>query len=148
MVDVLLDANVFVSAFINPNGLPALIIEAWLKGKFTIVISIPLLQEIAEVLQTPRIKLKYGLSDNEIAKFLQLIADHSLWVTPSATLKICRHPNDDSILNTAIAGEAEYLISRDDDIKRDKKLISKMKSQGVTILSVQAFLDKINRDAL
>lgn len=148
MINVLIDANVFVSAFINPRGLPAKIIEVWLKGKFSVVVSLPLLREITEVLLAPRIKLKYGLTNEEISKFLWLIADHSHWVTPLGKLKICRHPDDNLILETALEARAKYLISRDDDIKRDKKLIAKMGSQGVTILSVQSFLDKLNKDTL
>jgi hypothetical protein len=104
LVKILLDANIFVSALINPNGPPAQIIDAWLKSKFSAVISIPLLREIAEVLDAPRIKSKYGLSDAEITKFLQLISERGSWVIPSGKFKICRHPNDDLILETAIVG--------------------------------------------
>lgn len=145
---VVLDANIFVSALINPNGPPAQIIGFWLKGRFTAVVSLPLLKEISDVLSAPRIKTKYGLSQDEIAKFIQLIADHSQWVTPARKLKICRHTNDDLILETAAIGKAKYLISRDDDIKRDKKVLAKMKALGVTILSVQAFLNKLKDNNL
>ena len=59
---VLLDTNVWVSAFINPHGLPARLRDAWMVGQFDVVVSIPLLEEIADVLTRPRIQAKYGLS--------------------------------------------------------------------------------------
>lgn len=70
---VLLDTNVWVSAFINPHGLPARLRDAWAAGRFDVVVSYPLLEEIADVLTPPRIQTKYGLSPEEIAQFLRLL---------------------------------------------------------------------------
>ena len=72
-IKVLIDTNVWVSAFLNPAGYPAKIVTAWLEDKIEIVISIPLLQEISDVLQRPRIQNKYKYSNGEIQKYLELI---------------------------------------------------------------------------
>jgi hypothetical protein len=147
-VRVLIDANVFVSSLINRKGPPAKVINAWLEGKFNCIISIPLLEEIANILATPRIRTKYLISTEEIDKFLQLITWPSQKVNLSGKFKLCRHPSDDLILETAVIGQVKYLVTRDDDIKRDLILIRRMQSNGVTVVTVRAFLELLRRDAL
>lgn len=140
---VVIDTNVWVSAFINPRGTPARIREAFARGEFQVVVSVPMLDEVAEVLARPRIRDKYGLDENEIAEFLRLLAQKSLPVIPTGNLQICRDPDDDLVLETAQLGGARYMVSRDDDIKRDQDLIAQMEACGIVVLSVQQFLDRL-----
>jgi predicted nucleic acid-binding protein len=48
------------------------------------------------------------------------------------------------VLETALLGKAEYLVTRDDDLKRDPDLIQKMAEQGVQVVSVQQFLKRLS----
>lgn len=137
---VLIDTNVWISALINPSGLPTSIERAWIEHKFNVVVSPYLLGELAEVLTRPRIKEKYHLTKAEIAKFIRLINESSIKVIPSGSMHICRDIFDDIVLETAILGKAKYLITRDDDIKRDINLFRHMKGHGINILSVSQFL--------
>lgn len=145
---VLIDTNVWVSAIINPHGYPAKIVKAWLDDRFEVVISLPLLEEIAEVLRRPRIKEKYGIDDDEIGQLLTLLVEKCRLVVLTGTLKICRDPDDDLILETAISGQADYMVSRDDNIKGDEQLILEMSSQGITVLTVSNFLAKLEERSL
>lgn len=147
-VAVLVDTNVWVSALINPRGYPARLKEAWASGQFQAVVSIPLLDELAEVLARSRIHDKYGLNADEIGEFLSLLSARSLKVTPAGQLKVCRDPDDNLILETALLGQARYAVSRDDDIKRDRDLIAQMEAHGVTVLSIQQFLERPESNAL
>lgn len=83
LVVVLVDTNVWVSALINPHGYPARLKDAWVKGQFQVVVSVPLLDELAEVLARPRIRDKYGLDTHEIGEFLRLLSVRALKVTPT-----------------------------------------------------------------
>lgn len=94
---VLLDTNVWVSAFINPCGFPARLKDAWVAGRFDVVVSVPLLEEIADVLT-----------------------------------RLCRDPDDDLILETAVLGGAQFAVSRDDDLNADNDLIAQMSAHGVS----------------
>jgi len=87
-IKALIDTNVWVSAFLNPVGYPARIITAWLDDKIEIYISIPLLQEISEVLRRPRIQNKYQHSNEEIAKYLALIFQRARKVQPTGKLNL------------------------------------------------------------
>ena len=137
---VLIDTNVWVSALINPSGLPASIERAWIEHKFNVVVSPYLLEELVEVLTRPRIKDKYHLTKAEIAKFIRLISESSIKVVPSGSMHICRDIFDDIVIETAILGRAKYLVTRDDDLKRDINLFRRMKDHGIDILSVSQFL--------
>lgn len=70
-VRAVIDTNVWISAVLNPFGLPARIRQAFTAGDFHAVVSEPLLTELVEVLARPRIKDKYGLAAPE--KFLTLL---------------------------------------------------------------------------
>lgn len=139
-MNVLLDANVWISAFLNPYGPPAQLRTAWLKNRFAAVTSPLLLDEIRATLREPRLVRKYALSSGEVEQFLELLLVRSLVVFPSGAFKGCRDPRDNFLLETALLGRAEYLVSRDDDLKRDTELIQAMELEGVRILSVRQFL--------
>lgn len=142
---VLIDTNVWVSALINPSGLPASIEKEWIEHRFNVVVSPYMLEELIEVLTRPRIKEKYHLTSAEIARFIRLINESSIKVIPSGNMHICRDAFDDIVLETAILGKAKYLVTRDDDIKRDINLFRHMKEHGIEILSVSQFLKIISQ---
>jgi len=145
---VLLDTNVWVSALINPRGFPARLRDAWIAGRFDVVVSIPLLAEIADVLTRPRIQTKYGLTVDEIEQFLRLLQERAIHATPTGELHICRDPDDDLILETAVLGGAQYAVSRDDGLKADSDLTTQMRSRGVQVLTVQHFFERLEAGTL
>lgn len=145
---VLLDTNVWVSAFINPHGFPARLRDAWIAGRFDVVVSPALLEEIADVLTRPRIQTKYDLSTEEIEQFLRLLQERALHVAPRGELHLCRDPDDDLLLETAVLGGARYAVSRDDDLKGDDDLVAQMQSRGVKVLSVRRFLEWLEANTL
>ena len=146
-VVALVDTNVWISALINPRGHPARLKDAWLDNKFQIVVSVALLDELADVLSRPRICDKYHLKTEDIKEFLRLIAEKSITVTTTGTLHLCRDPDDDLMLETALNGNATFAVSRDDDLKRDQELISHMLEHGIEVLSVQRFLVRLGIDS-
>jgi uncharacterized protein len=137
---VVIDTNIWVSAFLNRKGFPARIKDAWVSGEFEVVLSAPMLKEISEVLHRPRIKDKYGLVEDEITQFIVLLLRRAILVDIGGQLKLCRDERDNMFLETAIAAGAEYLISRDDDLKGDSDLVAQMRAHGVEVISVSHFL--------
>lgn len=74
-------------------------------------LSSPLLEELNEVLHRPRIKDKYGLSEDEISQFIELLLRRAVLVAIRGELKLCRDERDNMFLETAITSGAGYLIS-------------------------------------
>jgi putative PIN family toxin of toxin-antitoxin system len=141
---VLVDTNVWVSAFINPFGPPSRLIRYWLDDRFEAVVSLPLLEELADVLSRPRITHKYPIQSADVEEFLELLIQRSQIVVPTGAVHECRDRDDDIILETATLGQAQYAITRDDDIKRDLDLIAHLEEHRVAVLSVQQFLTKLD----
>ena len=131
----MIDTNVWVSAFLNRKGFPARIKDAWVNGEFEVALSSPLLQEISEVLHRPRIKDKYRLVEDEITQFIELLLRRAVLVAIGGQVKLCRDERDNMFLETAITAGAEYLISRDDDLKGDSDLTAQMHTLGIEVIT-------------
>jgi putative PIN family toxin of toxin-antitoxin system len=140
---VLLDTNVWVSAFLKPSGPPGQVVAAWNRNKFGVITSPSQLIELAEVLMRPRLTRRYKYTLGETDTFVRLIAARATVVESSGTLQICRDPDDDEILGAAIRGKAQYLVTRDDDLKRDLDLIKMDRANRVRVVSVRQFLRRL-----
>jgi len=142
-IKAVIDTNVWISAFLNPTGYPAKLRQAFEQGIFEVVVSEPILQEIADVLWRPRIKDKYGITEEDIDELLTLIEDRSDHVLLSGNINICRDKDDNFIIETAIKGNVRYLVSRDDDIKLDQGVSNFLSQYGVSVITVKNFLKLI-----
>lgn len=140
---VVIDTNVWVSALLNPHGSPARLLRAFRDGLFEVVASEPLLREIEAVLHRPRIWHKYRLDEDTVTAYLGLIREQAIWTETTGVLHICRDPRDNFLLETAVWGDANYIVTRDDDLKRDPTLIERLSTGGIRVLSVQQFLDLV-----
>ena len=78
-------------------------------------------------------------------ELLILIEERAEHVLLSGDVNICRDKNDDIVIETAVKGSAEYLVSRDDDIKFDKKVSAFLSQYGVSVISIAKFLTLIGK---
>lgn len=136
---VLLDTNVLISAFINPKGSPAKLLKYWKSGEFNIAISDVLFEEFKEVIRRPRIKDKYRIAEEEIKEVEEAILEKAIFVPLAGMVKICRDPNDNAVLETAILANADYLITGDKDIKTPG-LVTHLEEHGVKIIPVSKYV--------
>lgn len=139
------DTNVWVSALLNAAGWPARVLQAFRDGLFQLVISEPLLAELQEVLARPRIARKYHLTAASRNDVLDLLRRHGEIVPVMGAVQICRDPDDDIVLETALRGGADVVVSRDDDLKGDSDLVAILQTLGIAVLSVQHFLEELDR---
>jgi hypothetical protein len=142
-VVVVIDTSVWVSAFLNPEGFPARLIHAGKTGRFSIVSSLPMLNELHEVLSRPRIMKIRRSTEIDVATFMAGITAVVQLVPISGELSLCRDPDDDVILETAIQGKATYVVSRDEDLTRDLDLTEHLSKRGVETITVQRLLDRL-----
>ncbi|HEY7221018.1 MAG TPA: putative toxin-antitoxin system toxin component, PIN family [Candidatus Binatia bacterium] len=143
----LLDTNVWVSAFLKPTGPPGEIVAAWAHDEFSVITSFSQLGEIVDVLMRPRLVRRFRYSNRDAESFVRLIGARATVVQVSGDLKICRDPDDDEILQAAIVGKSQYLVTRDDDLKRDLDLIKMARRNRVRVVSVRQFLRRLTRDS-
>ena len=139
-IKAVIDTNIWISALINPFGYPAKLRKHFENGDFAAVISEPILDEIVDVLSRPKIKDKYEITPEDIRELLTLIEERAEYVLISGDINICRDKDDNLIIETAIKGETSYLVTRDDDIKFDKKVSLFLSKHGISVLTVAKFL--------
>jgi putative PIN family toxin of toxin-antitoxin system len=137
---VVVDTNIWVSAFLTPRGYAARLKALWQAGRFDVIVSTPLLIELAEVLSRPRLQNKYACTSVDYPAYVRLIAELSDVVSVTGTLSLARDPDDDLVLETAIVGRATHLVSRDEDMTRDTDLYQQLEQQGLKAVTLTQFL--------
>jgi uncharacterized protein len=140
MIRAVLDANVFVSAFLSPKGFPAKILAAWYAEQFHLAISPAILEEIGRVLRYPKIVLRHRWPEEKIRLFIEDLA-HLAILTPGqrGLNVITEDPSDNRYLECAIEAIAEYIVSGDQHLRRLGTY------QGITILAPQELLGVLAR---
>jgi putative PIN family toxin of toxin-antitoxin system len=113
---VVVDTNVLVSALILPQGRVGPVLLRLRQGDYTILYNQSLLEELVDVLNRPRIRHKYGLTEEDIQTLLGLILLRGEAVMPEQRITACRDPRDDKFLEVAVAGEADLIVSGDQDL--------------------------------
>ncbi|HZY41624.1 MAG TPA: putative toxin-antitoxin system toxin component, PIN family [Anaerolineae bacterium] len=143
MLVAVVDTNVWISAFLTPHGHPAQIYSAAKSQLFFPLTSEPLRAELAEVLSRPRLMKTHGESLREIDDFVSGLKRLSILVPVTGTLALCRDPDDDVLLETALAGHAPYIVSRNGDLTRDLDLHEAATRLGIQIATVAQFLQQL-----
>ncbi|MGH2531414.1 MAG: putative toxin-antitoxin system toxin component, PIN family [Thermomicrobiales bacterium] len=114
---IAVDTNLFISSVILRRGNPYALRQAWQAVTFRLILSRFQRTEIADVLNRPKIAIKYGVSIGEREALLHRIDDEGELVDPLTKLPVReRDPKDEMILGTALAGDADYLVTGDEDL--------------------------------
>lgn len=114
---VVLDTNLIVSAFISPTGTPSQLLDICVRGRVILLTSSELLQELEDVLHRDYIKQRYEVAEQRIRAFLTDLRDATEPTIPLPDLPLhSRDPKDDKLLALALGGNAEYLITGDNDL--------------------------------
>lgn len=132
-----LDTNILIRSILNPNGPTGRLLNELRAGRFRLLYSEPLLEEIAEVLSRPRFRDRYKVTADDISDILSLIVQEGEEVFPSASIAACRDPKDDKVLEAAFFGRADVIVTEDDD------LFALDPFEGIQILGPAAFLARL-----
>lgn len=136
MLRAVLDANVYVSAYIRPEGPPGQIIERFLHdAAFEIILSAEIVEEVLQALAYPKIrKAVRGKGDSELW-FEDILVLAHLITGDFKISGVSEDPDDDKYIAAAIEGRAAFVVSGDPD------LLDVVEHQGVRIITPRGFLD-------
>ena len=130
-----LDTNLLVSAALFKQSVARQAFEKVLTtGK--ILLSDALQAEVSEVLL--RNKFDRYVSLETRLRFLSGFISLSMVVEISERIQVCRDPKDDMVLETAVNGQADTIITGDQD------LLVLHPFRQIAVLSPRAFLDQDN----
>jgi putative PIN family toxin of toxin-antitoxin system len=146
------DCMVFLQGAARPGGPAASCIKAIQDGRAELYLSPATLAEIRDVLTRPKLQRKFPiLTDSYVEAFLVALLRHVTMVynVPLA-FRYERDPKDEPYLNLAIAAEAQYLVSRDNDLLALMDANNRAgedfrrRFPGITILDPVRFLDELD----
>ena len=80
MIRVVLDANILISGTIVTGGISSRLINAARARQFILVTSQPLIDEVLRTLSRDRIRRRYDITADEIAR-LRLLLEHEAVLT-------------------------------------------------------------------
>lgn len=110
------DTNILIRALIKPDGPVGPVLKRLAANDYTLVYSEPLLDELLAKLALPRIRHKYHLDDQAIETVLALFALRGVLVHPARRIQVCRDAKDNMVIEAALEGAAEYVVSGDEDL--------------------------------
>ena len=128
---VVLDTNVLVAAFAT-RGLCEAVFEACLASH-EIILSEHILGELHRHLRG-----KFKMPPRQVDATLAFLREHATVVRPAKVpASACRDRTDLAVLGTALAAEADCLVTGDHDLLTLKRF------QGIPLLSPRAFHDRL-----
>lgn len=135
-----LDTNVIVSALIS-RGPPHQLVAAWRDEAFIALISAQLLAEYARVIRRPQIRQAHRLDDEELTRFIGRFLRYAEFVQPvNAISVILSDPDDNRVLECAIAGNATHIVSG------DPHLLDLGSHAGIHIVNPRDFLTLLDQN--
>jgi uncharacterized protein len=136
VIRAVLDANVYVSAAVRPDGPPGQILQRFLRGGvFEIVMSQGIVEEVLRALNYPKVPkyIRPGL-DAELW-FEDIVVLSQLVAGQRDVKRVSKDPDDDKYIAAAIEGRAGFVVAGDSDLLVLKEF------EGIRITSPRIFLD-------
>jgi putative PIN family toxin of toxin-antitoxin system len=132
---VVVDTNIFISFLLG--DFPEKLIGLIQTNRAQLLISSQLFEELLLVLGRPKFRRLF--SPEDVKTLLALLETKARWVFPSIQVDDCRDKKDNMILECAIEGRADLVVTGDND------LFALHPFHGVRIVSLAEFIGIIGR---
>ncbi len=128
------DTNIFISAFAIPGGRAEAAILRVVAGDVHLIISKDIIHEVLNVLAR-----KFDRNPEELARTAVYLSELAEVVTPRRRLKILHDEPDNRILECAVTGKADVIVTGDQAMLRLDVY------RGVRMLSLKDFLEGVRQ---
>ncbi len=136
MLRAVLDSSVLVSGFLTDGGATAALLSRYRQGAFVCCCSPWIVAETERALLRPRNMRRYRYRPQDVQHFLDGLAGSAQFFPDASQVpKVTRDPSDDRVVACALAAQADYLVTGDDDML----VIGEYK--GIRIVTPRRFLD-------
>lgn len=135
MLRAVLDANVYVSAVLRPEGPPGRIIDRLLQGAvFEVILSPAIADEVLRALAYPKVRrLIRGDVEPELW-FEDILVLADLVAGERVPTGVCPDPDDDKYIAAALEGRATFVVTG------DCKLLALKEHERIRIVTPREFL--------
>ncbi len=132
MLRAVIDTNLLVSYTLTKGETLSRLIDYWERGSFIYLTSPPIIRELKEVLQRPRLRAKMVADPHSLIEVIEADTEQ----TPGQLIleQVCRDPKDAMFIACAVEGQADYIVSW------DKDLLDLGEYQGIKIVRAEAFI--------
>ena len=128
---VVLDTNIFISAFVIPGGKAEAAYSHALRKDFTLYSSVAILTETAQTLRE-----KFGWQQDKITSLLKAIAKVAIVIKTEPHLHLLADEPDNRVLECAEAAGADFIVTG------DKHLLFLKHFQNSDLVKLSDFLKK------
>jgi putative PIN family toxin of toxin-antitoxin system len=110
---LVMDTNVYISAALR-GELAERILQLAAAGRIRVITSTVIMEELAE-----KMRERFGWSASQVKTLLEILESITEIITPNVSLSVITEDQDDNrILECAVAGHADLIISFDNDLLR------------------------------
>ena len=110
MIATVCDSNVYISAIVF-GGIPRDVVMLGEHTQIQLLVSPGLVSEVERVLAR-----KFQWEQRRVRRICQPLWEGARLVRPATEVSVCRDPKDNDLLALALDGEAQYLITGDNDL--------------------------------
>ena len=126
---VVFDTNIFISAFIVPGGQGERALLMARQRRFILCTSVAILTETAQ-----KLRAKFDQDEQDIRHALKLVSRIADVLKPAVRLKVLKDAPDNRILECAVEGRAELVVTG------DRHLLKLRKFDGIAIVRLADFI--------
>ena len=126
---VVFDTNILISALVFPGGQGQQALERIIEGTDVLVISKPILHELLEVLSR-----KFSRDREELSRVAIFLGDLGEMTQPHSTIHELKDEADNRILECAVAGKAENIVTG------DRAMLNQEHYRQIKIISLKSYL--------
>ena len=128
---VVFDTNIMVSALVFPGGRGEAALLRIIEEKDRLILSKSILDELLGILAR-----KFAREEEELAHVAVFLSELCQLIKPRRRLKVLADDPDNRILECAIAGHADIIVTG------DKALLSLKEYRKVRIITLRDYLDR------
>ena len=134
---IVLDTNILIGALITKDTPPDRLYQAWLRGEIELVTSTAQIAEITEVLARPRMQ---GLFDAaEAVAIVGNLDARAVVLDKPQPVDLSPDPKDNPILATAIAAQADLIVSGD-----KRHVLALEDVDGIPVVTAREALNRLD----
>ena len=129
---IIIDTNLLISFLITKNF--TRLDEIIFSKKCVLIFSQELLEEFLTVAKRP--KFRRFFSSSEIEEILETIQEYAEFIEVTSKTEVCKDPKDNFLLSLSLDGNADFLLTGDND------LLILTKFRKTSIVTISDFLDE------